>query len=121
MTLIYLHLVTVIAALALGTVQVIRPKGTVAHRWIGYLTVGLFVTTALLSVGIREVNDGQLSWLHLLSALVLVSMVQGVRHARRGNIGAHRAWMRGVMIGACIAGLFALAPGRFLAALLYQG
>lgn len=119
MTLIYLHIATVIAALVLGSIQLARPKGTLAHRRIGYVTVVLFVTTSLLSVGIRESNDGGLSLLHLLAALVVFSMIIGVHRARQGNLAAHRAWMRGTIVGACIAGVLALAPGRFLASLLW--
>ena len=79
----------------------------------------LFVT--IPSYWIRETRPGELSWIHTLSVVAFVSMVWALIAIRRGNVKAHASAMTGSMIGAVIAGAFALAPGRFISELLGYG
>jgi uncharacterized membrane protein len=88
------------AGLLLGGYQLMRRvKGDRVHRVIGWIWVAamLFVTTS--SFAIRELRHGQLSLLHVLSVVTLVSLVIGVVAVRRGNVGRHRGAMRGSWFG----------------------
>ncbi len=63
---------------------------------------------------------GRLGPIHLLSAVVLVSVPRAVLLARAGKIRAHRRAMLSAAGGLVVAGLFAVfAPGRFLHGLLF--
>jgi len=93
-------------------------KGTRQHRMIGWfwLIIMLFVT--LSSFNIRELNDGDFSWIHLLTLGTILSMGIAIISIKRGNIKAHARFMIGTMIGAVIAGAFAMMPGRFISEII---
>lgn len=121
---IFLHLGCALAALALGGFILWGRKGSGTHRWMGKLWVALMGGAALSSAFI---GGGQLpnihgfSPIHALTLFVLWQLPLGVRHARQGNIVAHRKTMRGLYLGGCVvAGLFTLMPGRFLGQLLWK-
>ena len=80
-------------------------------------------TTALSSVFMRDhglPNLAGFTPIHLLTAVVAVTLPRAIWQARRGNIAAHRSAMRSLFFGSCvIAGLFTLLPGRFLGSLLW--
>jgi len=59
------------------------------------------------------------SWLHLLSIYTIWSVLWGLWYIRVGNVIGHRRAMKGVFSGLCIAGLFALWPGRRLGDLIW--
>jgi uncharacterized membrane protein len=75
-------------------------------------------TAALSSVFIRDyriVNVAGYTPIHLLTVTVAVLLPLAIWRIRRGNVTGHRRMMTGLYIGGCIvAGLFALAPARFL-------
>lgn len=63
--LVFVHLVTALAALALGAVLLLRRKGNTGHRLLGWTWVGLMGGTALASAFIRDEPGrflGSLSW-----------------------------------------------------------
>jgi uncharacterized membrane protein len=64
-----------------------------------YTAVHLFSVVSVLSVGV------------IVLALVSFS---------RRNLRGHQRAMRGVYIGACIAGVFAFLPGRYLGDLVWH-
>ncbi len=69
---------------------------------------------ALSSFGITGA-DGRYSWIHLISAAVLVMIPLAVLHARQGRIAAHKRSMLALYFGALIiTGGFTLMPGRLL-------
>lgn len=72
----------------------------------------------LPSFSIQEANPGQFSWLHGLTVWTLFCMLTAIISIRKGKVRTHAAFMTGTMIGAVIAGAFALAPGRFISHLL---
>ena len=73
------------------------------------------VFTALISLSIRQVNDGQFSLIHLLSLLTLVLVPLLIWEARRHKVASHRSWVRGLVTGALlIAGFFTFPFGRML-------
>ena len=119
--LVQLHVAAALMALVLGLVQFIRPKGSDAHRLMGWCWVGLMALVALSSFGITGVaGPGRFSWIHGLSAFTLCGLVAAVFLARRGRIGAHRWSMIGLYLGALlITGAFTLLPGRIMSRVVF--
>lgn len=115
---IWVHLITALLALGLGTANLAFTKGTPRHRTIGWfwITAMLFVT--LSSFRIRELNDGEFSWIHGLTVWTLFCMFAAIYSIRRSWIRVHAGFMIGTMMGTIIAGAFALAPGRFISTIL---
>jgi uncharacterized membrane protein len=109
-----LHLATVIPALPLGAYLLARRKGDRLHKMLGRIWAVLMLLTAASSFGLHYVTGG-FSPIHLLSALVLVSVPLAIRNARRGNIAAHRRAMTIVYLSLVIAGFFTFLPGRMMA------
>ena len=68
---VWLHLATVMPAMALTPVILNRPRGDRRHRMLGYVWVTLLAVTALVSFAIRFNTPGRLSWIHLLSVFTL--------------------------------------------------
>src|SRR5258708_20478711 len=67
---IALHAMAAMAAFALGIVQFAAPKGTIPHRTIGWIFVGLMLAVALGSLRIHQIRLwGPSSPLHPLSVL----------------------------------------------------
>ena len=119
MTLVYIHLATVLPCFLIGAWMLARPKGTTAHKRLGRIYAVLIVFTAAATLAMpAEVGPRiaeHFGFIHALSALVLVSIPLAIVAARRGNIARHKAAMLGVYIGGIgIAGTFALMPGRLL-------
>ena len=116
--LVALHLAAALAALLLGIAILTRRKGTFNHRTLGWSWIALMAGAALSSVFIRDYripNIAGYTPIHLLTLTVAVLLPLAIWHIRRGNVSAHRRTMTGLYIGGCIvAGLFALAPARFL-------
>jgi uncharacterized membrane protein len=117
---IKLHAFAAMAAFALGIVQFWRPKGTSAHRAIGWLWAGLMLVISISAFFIHELRLwGSWSPIHLLAILTLVTLPIGVLHARRHRIGQHRIYMISIFCGALlIAGLFTFVPGRIMHAVI---
>jgi uncharacterized membrane protein len=109
------HLAAVAVALAAGTWNLVRPKGTVPHKALGRVFVATMLVAALSSFGIHAINRGGFSYLHLLSIFVVVSVPYAVWNARRGRIDAHRRTMIGLYVGGLwVPGVLTLLPGRLL-------
>jgi uncharacterized membrane protein len=114
-----LHLASVIPALPLGAYVLLRRKGDRVHRTLGKLWALLMLLAATSSFGLRGMNGGGLSVIHLLSLVVLIMIPRGVWLARRNQIEAHRRTMSLTYLGLAVAGLFTLVPGRLLGSWLY--
>ena len=72
---ISIHAVVAILAMAVGAIQLAAPKGTLRHRWLGFLWVGAMAIVALSSFWIHELRwFGPFSVIHGLSLLVLVTL-----------------------------------------------
>ena len=108
------HATTALLCLELGAhVLRRRRKGDAAHRAMGWCWVAGMVFVATSSFAIRDLRDGRLSFLHVLSVVTLVSLVLGIRAARRHDQQGHRAAMRGSYLGLVGAFVAAVAvPGR---------
>jgi len=121
--LVFFHLATAFAALAIGIVVTSRRKGTFDHKVLGWTWVALMGATALASAFIRDYampNLAGFTPIHVFTATVAVLLPRGIVQIRRGNVAGHRKTMRGLFYGACVlAGVFTLLPGRFLGQLLW--
>jgi uncharacterized membrane protein len=115
------HAFAAMAAFALGIVQFAAPKGTLPHRTVGWIWVGLMVVVAASSFWIHEIRLlGRWSPIHLLSIMVLVLLPVAVIAARRHNVSRHRKTMIGIFTGGLVvAGLFTLLPGRIMHAVFF--
>jgi uncharacterized membrane protein len=116
-----LHAFAAMAAFALGVVQFAAPKGTLPHRTLGWIWVGLMAAVAVSSLWIHQIRlFGPWSPIHLLSIFTLVMLPLGVWGAHRHDVNAHRRTMIGIFTGALvIAGLFTFVPGRIMHAVLF--
>ena len=110
------HATLAIGAVVLGGIQFYLPKGTVLHRYMGYIWVTLMFVVATSSFFINEFRwVGPFGPIHLLSLLVLHSLWSGITSARRGNISDHKSTMKQLyLLGLILAGAFTLMPGRIL-------
>lgn len=108
------HASTAVTCLLVGAYQLLRRvKGDPVHRVAGWAWVLGMLFVASSSFAIRELRDGQLSLLHVLSVVTLLSLVLGVLAARRHDVRSHRAFMRGSWFGLVGAFIGAVAvPDR---------
>ena len=112
--LVWAHLATIVVALVLTPVMMLRRRGDRLHRRLGRVWVGAMLLTALLSFGIRGA-DGGFSLIHLLSAFVTVVAPLVWVTAARHDVRAHRRVVRGLTTGALlIAGFFTFPFDRLL-------
>src|SRR5258707_5602816 len=111
-----LHAVAAMTAFVLGVVQFAAPKGTLPHRTVGWIWVGLMAAVAVSSFWIHQIRlVGPWSPIHLLSIFTLVVLPLGVLMAHRHPVADHRRIMIFTFSGALvIAGLFTLLPGRIM-------
>jgi uncharacterized membrane protein len=121
---IALHLGFALGALLLGPLVLWSRKGSPQHRAGGYLWVVLMLGAALSAVFIRDhrlPNLAGFTLIHLFVPVTLIGVSQGVWHAMKHRIEAHRQAMRGTYIGGClVAGAFTLLPGRFMHQLVFR-
>lgn len=109
------HLVTIMIALALTPVQLLRRRGDGTHRVLGTIWVISMIATAALSSRVRELNNGGFSLIHLLSAFTLFAAPLAWWSARTHNIRVHRRAVRGLVTGALlVAGFFTFPFDRLL-------
>jgi uncharacterized membrane protein len=115
------HAFAAMAAFVLGVVQFAAPKGTLPHRTLGWIWVGLMLSVAVSSFWIHQIRlVGLWSPIHLLSISTLVTVPLGVWRAHRHEVADHRLIMTLVFSGALvIAGLFTLLPGRIMHAVVF--
>jgi uncharacterized membrane protein len=120
---IQLHAFAAMSAFVLGAVQLAAPKGTLPHRTLGWIWVGLMATVAVSSLWIHQIRLlGPWSPIHLLSIFTLVMLPVGVWRARRHHVASHRWTMIFMFVGALvIAGLFTFVPGRIMHAVAFGG
>ena len=111
-----LHAFAAMAALVLGLVQFAAPKGTLPHRTIGWIWVGLMAVVAASSFWIHQIRlVGPFSPIHVLSIFTLVVLPLAVWRAHTHRVPDHRRMMIFIFAGALVvAGLFTLLPGRIM-------
>jgi uncharacterized membrane protein len=118
-----LHAFAAMTAFVLGVVQLAAPKGTLPHRMLGWIWVGLMATVAISSFWIHRARlIGPWSPIHLLSIFTLVVLPLGVWRAHQHRVIDHRRIMIFIFAGALvIAGLFTLVPGRIMHKVIFGG
>jgi uncharacterized membrane protein len=109
------HLATILAAFAIGCVLMAGVKGDSLHRALGWAWVTLMVTSAASSFFIHAINPHGLSFIHALSAWVVVAAPFGLYLARRHQVHAHRRMMTGLFLfGLGVSSAFTFLPGRLM-------
>lgn len=112
---VWAHLLTVLIAVALTPVLLLRPRGSRGHRVLGRIWVAAMFATALTSLFIPGKGPYGLSPIHMLSAGVLVLAPVIWWSARSHRVGIHRKAVCGTVLGALLlAGSFAFPFGRLL-------
>ncbi len=118
--LVWVHLATIIPALALTPVMLLRPRGDTLHRLLGKIWVAAMLLTALVSFGVRLSQNGGFSIIHLISAYVVIVAPRIWWSARHHQIARHRGQVRGMVTGALlVAGFFTFPFGRMLGSWLF--
>lgn len=113
--LIWLHIATIALCLVLTPALLLGRRGARRHRQLGYAWVASMSATALLTFGIRDINHGGLSLIHVLSAITLTQAPMLAWHARLHRVEAHRYTVLSLVTGALLlAGLFTFPFGRML-------
>jgi uncharacterized membrane protein len=116
-----LHAFAAMAAFVLGMVQFAAPKGTLPHRTLGWVWVGLMAAVAISSFWIHQIRLlGPWSPIHLLSIFTLLMLPLAVWRAHQHRVADHRRIMILTFSGALvIAGLFTLLPGRIMHSVVF--
>jgi uncharacterized membrane protein len=117
---IQVHAFSAMAAFALGVVQFAAPKGTLAHRTMGWAWVALMVVVSVSAFFIHQIKLwGTWSPIHLLAGFTLVGLGVAVHAARHHVIARHQRAMMALFFGALvIAGGSTFMPGRIMNAVI---
>ena len=115
------HAYAAFLAVILGGIQLLRPKGTGTHKYLGYAWVVLMLWVSVSSFWIHTIKViGPFSPIHLLSIFTIWSVFEAIRSARRGNISRHKVMMKLLYVLALIVtGLFTMLPGRTMNAVIF--
>ena len=114
-TMVWLHLATIVVALILTPIILLRRRGDRRHRLLGRLWASALFLTAFLSLFVRNSNHGHFSIIHLLSAFTLIQVPLIVWSARTHRVARHRRAVRAMVTGALlIAGFFTFPFNRLL-------
>ena len=98
-----------------------RRRGDGVHRTLGWVWALSLFGTALISFGIRDVNDGGFSFIHIFSIITILTVPMLVFAARHHRVARHRRAVRGLVTGALLtAGYFTLIPNRMLGGWLWN-
>lgn len=123
-SLIYLHLVTILPAMLIGTYLMIFRKGSPIHKLLGKIYMGLMLATALVTLFIPAQLGpalfGHFGFIHALSLLTLFTVPQAYFAVKRRDIRTHKQNMISLYCGGILlAGFFAFSPGRLLHSWLF--
>ncbi|UVO54944.1 DUF2306 domain-containing protein [Sphingomonas sp. SUN039] len=115
------HLLTIVIAVALTPVMLLRRRGDTLHRQLGWVWVVAMLATAASSFFIRDINHGGFSFIHILSLWTLFQVPLIVWSARTHNVRQHRSSVRGMVTGALlVAGFFTFPFDRLLGHWLFS-
>jgi len=110
---IQLHVAAALGALVIGSALLLGVKGRAFHKAAGWTWVVCMMTVAIGSFWIR--TTGHLSYIHILSGGVAITVPLAIVAVKRGDLKSHRAGMtRNFLGGLIIAGAFTVVPGRLM-------
>jgi len=117
------HAAFAFAAISLGAVQFLAPKGTLPHRTVGWAWATLMMLVAGTSLFIHTIRMwGPWSPIHLLSLFTLAVVPLAVWRARQHEVRSHRQAMIWIYaLALVLTGLFTLAPGRIMNKVVFGG
>ncbi len=127
---IQIHAFGAMAAIILGVVQIVAPKGTLPHRAIGAVWLALMAVIAVSSIFVRPALIEGLAlreWfspIHLFTLLTFYALGQGIYLLARGGAGLkyHSRPFIGLFIGGLVvAGVLAFLPGRIMHHVAFGG
>jgi uncharacterized membrane protein len=117
---IWPHIATILIAVTLTPVMLLRRRGDRLHRQLGWVWVAAMFSTALLSMFVRNVNNGGFSFIHILSVWTMIQVPIIAWSARQHNVKRHRYGVRAMVTGALlIAGFFTFPFNRLLGQWLF--
>ena len=118
---VWAHLGTIMIALALTPIMLLRRRGDPAHRLLGKIWVSAMFLSAAISFFVRLSNPGGFSFIHIISAYVVIAAPMIWWTARTHRISAHRRSVRAMVTGALlVAGFFTFPFGRMLGSFLFS-
>ena len=97
---VWLHIGTIVVALALTPVMLLRRRGDGRHKLLGWIWCAALAATAVISFDIRLINRGGFSIIHILSVWTLIQIPWLVYAARTHRHATHRRAVRGMVTGA---------------------
>ena len=117
------HALFAFAAIGVGAVQLLAPKGTLPHRAVGWAWAILMILIAGTSFFIHTIRLwGPWSPIHLLSLFTLAVVPLAVLQAHRHNVESHRRAMIWIYaLALIVTGFFTLAPGRIMNKVVFGG
>ena len=118
---IWVHFIAAVLAIMLSLINLVSEKETPQHRMVGWFWLIIMIFVTIPSFWIREINEGDFSWIHLLTIWTIISMGIAIISIKKGNVRTHAGFMVGTMVGAVIAGGFAMMPGRFISLMIGYG
>jgi uncharacterized membrane protein len=118
---IQFHAFAAMSAFALGLVQFAAPKGTLAHRTLGWVWVALMLVVSLSAFFIHQLRLwGPWSPIHLLAIFTLVMLPLAVFAAHHHAVPRPRLGMIAIFVGGLVfAGLLTFIPGRIMHAVVF--
>jgi uncharacterized membrane protein len=117
---VQVHVTAALAALAIGMIILLLPKGRRFHKTLGWAWVLAMGTAAVSSLFIVELNGGFWSFLHIISGWTIVGMPMAIYAVRNGKVLEHKRGMTGMFVGGLIvAGALTFIPGRFFYAFFF--
>lgn len=117
---IWLHIASLMVALVLTPVLLLRRRGDKKHRVLGWIWAVAMVITAADSLQVRVINPGHFSVIHILSIVVLITVPLLVFRARKHQVAAHRRGVRIIVTAGILgAGVYAFPVSRLLGHLLF--
>ena len=117
---LWAHIGTIVLAVGLTPIMLLRRRGDRLHRQLGWVWSAAMTLTALSTFGIRGLNGGAVSLIHILSLWTLLQVPLIVWSARTHDIARHRGAVRGMVTGALIiAGIFTFPFDRLMGRWLF--
>ncbi len=117
---VWAHIATIVLAVVLTPVMLLRRRGDRLHRRLGWVWGSAMALTALFTFGIRGINQGAFSLIHILSTWTLIQVPLIVWTARTHQHRHHRNAVRGMVAGALlVAGIFTFPFDRLLGQWLF--